>query len=186
VATLVCAFLLGAGASTAAASGPPAPGVHIDPGSPVAKEYAIPLAQARAGSGSSGGQLFGKGITPAQSTTPAPVTPPPAAAAPAAEPATETAGGVHAARHAHRAAGHHPGARRRARPTHRAADRGTQVAAATAAPASAELSASSRPSGGGGAGIEWMVGVAALVLALGGLGGAVLARHSRSASTPTS
>jgi len=41
------------------------PGVHVDPGSPAAKEYSIPLATARgapAGSSSSG-QLFGAGIT---------------------------------------------------------------------------------------------------------------------------
>ena len=46
------------------------PGVHIDPGSPAAKEYALPLSQARqigaeaASSGSSSGPLFGAGIGP--------------------------------------------------------------------------------------------------------------------------
>ncbi|HEX5225896.1 MAG TPA: hypothetical protein VFW29_12280 [Solirubrobacteraceae bacterium] len=48
------------------------PGVHIDPGSPAAKEYAIPLSQAREGGrggGSSGTEaaLFGTGITPPSS-----------------------------------------------------------------------------------------------------------------------
>jgi hypothetical protein len=46
------------------------PGVHIDPGSPAAKEYVLPLNQARQiGGGSStsrsaSGALFGAGITP--------------------------------------------------------------------------------------------------------------------------
>jgi hypothetical protein len=45
------------------------PGVHIDPGSPAAKEYAIPLSKAREGGGGGGSSgteaaLFGAGITP--------------------------------------------------------------------------------------------------------------------------
>lgn len=46
------------------------PGVHVDPGSPAAKEYALPLNEARAtgvhGSGSKGdsGTSFGAGIKP--------------------------------------------------------------------------------------------------------------------------
>src|SRR5271168_4320784 len=45
------------------------PGVHVDPGSPAAKEYAIPLGQARqiGAEGSSDGSsppLFGAGIGP--------------------------------------------------------------------------------------------------------------------------
>ncbi|MDQ6778682.1 MAG: hypothetical protein M3071_21210, partial [Actinomycetota bacterium] len=51
------------GSSVALARPAPPPGVHIDPGSPVAKEYAIPLASARGGGGSGSGQLFGGGIT---------------------------------------------------------------------------------------------------------------------------
>lgn len=49
------------------------PGVHVDPGSPAAKEYAIPLTQARqtgqGGSTRSGssGTLFGAGIAPKRS-----------------------------------------------------------------------------------------------------------------------
>ena len=40
-------------------------GVHVDPGSPAAKEYAIPLSQARQqGSTGSEAALFGAGITP--------------------------------------------------------------------------------------------------------------------------
>ena len=43
------------------------PGVHLDPGSPAGKEYAIPLEQARgsSGSGPGGAALFGAGIRPA-------------------------------------------------------------------------------------------------------------------------
>ncbi len=54
---------------TALAAKPPS-GVHVDPHSPVGKEYAIPLSQARGGGGggggggkSGGGSLFGSGIT---------------------------------------------------------------------------------------------------------------------------
>ncbi|MGH2910839.1 MAG: hypothetical protein ACRDJ3_00015 [Solirubrobacteraceae bacterium] len=49
------------------------PGVHVDPGSPAAKEYALPLNQARqtgqgsAARGGSSGGLFGAGISPASS-----------------------------------------------------------------------------------------------------------------------
>jgi hypothetical protein len=50
------------------------PGVHVDPGSPAAKEYALPVSQARgAGGGSSEGaheQLFGAGIKPPSSGSP--------------------------------------------------------------------------------------------------------------------
>lgn len=49
------------------------PGVHVDPGSPAAKEYVLPLNQARATGGdrgsrsSSEGSLFGAGIKPPSS-----------------------------------------------------------------------------------------------------------------------
>jgi hypothetical protein len=51
------------------------PGVHIDPGSPAAKEYALPVSQARGageGDGSEGTheQLFGAGIKPPGSGSP--------------------------------------------------------------------------------------------------------------------
>jgi hypothetical protein len=55
---------------TASASGGLEPGVHVDPGSPAAKQYALPLNQARrtgAAPGSSetaAGALFGAGINP--------------------------------------------------------------------------------------------------------------------------
>jgi hypothetical protein len=76
--------------ASAGAAGKPAlePGVHVDPGSPAAKEYAIPLQRARgasppttggSSSGGSGGSngLFGSGITSAKTkvSTPAARTP---------------------------------------------------------------------------------------------------------------
>lgn len=67
----ICALLAGGtcGNALAAAGSSLEPGVHIDPRSPAAKEYALPLAQARqigAGGGASEneGPLFGAGITP--------------------------------------------------------------------------------------------------------------------------
>jgi hypothetical protein len=46
-----------------AKAGSPPNGVHLDPGSPAGKEYAIPLAAARGGAiGTSGQQGFGSGI----------------------------------------------------------------------------------------------------------------------------
>jgi hypothetical protein len=67
---------LGVLASCCAISTAPAsalePGVHVDPGSPAAHEYALPLGQARQTGGGSGtsngssenGSLFGAGIKP--------------------------------------------------------------------------------------------------------------------------
>ena len=49
------------------------PGVHVDPGSPAAKEYALPVSQARGSGGGSEGaheQLFGAGIKPPSSGSP--------------------------------------------------------------------------------------------------------------------
>jgi hypothetical protein len=61
-----CALLLPA--SALAAGGSP---VHIDPASPVAKEYALPLATARGAPPESGksGRLFGSGIKHVSTTT---------------------------------------------------------------------------------------------------------------------
>jgi hypothetical protein len=137
----------------------PAPGVHIDPGSPAAKEYAIPLGVARTGSGSGGNgstQLFGAGITKASS--------PPPGAAPTGHAATT--GRAVAGR------GHHPAAKRR-----------TRSGAVT--PASAPGTGVPPPQrvldtgGGAGSGIAWMLAAAAAVLLLGALGGLALARRDR-------
>jgi hypothetical protein len=68
----VAAAVLGAGATLAAPAAALEPGVHIDPGSPAAKEYALPLSQARqtgGGSTSPGASEipFGVGIKPPNS-----------------------------------------------------------------------------------------------------------------------
>ena len=173
--TLVAAALALAAFSAVAAAAPPtAPGVHIDPGSPVAKEYAIPLQQARGGSsgGSGGGQLFGSGITRAP-TTP---TSAPAVAAPA--PTAAVTPSKPPPHRVHRTTVHR---HRRVRPSTRPA---ATLSHAPATPV-VQLPGASRATGGG-AGLAWMVGVAALVLALVGMGGAALTRHSRRASTRTS
>jgi cobalamin biosynthesis Mg chelatase CobN len=93
-----CAALLAATPVTALAAGNP---LHVDPKSPVAKEYALPLATARGAAPESGqpGALFGSGIkssghtsTPASTDTktPAVTTAPIETTTPAAITATET------------------------------------------------------------------------------------------------
>ena len=64
LAALAVAFGLGLPAAAVADSGSPTAGVHVDPGSPVAKEYALPLATARGAPADTGsnGSLFGTGI----------------------------------------------------------------------------------------------------------------------------
>lgn len=65
LSVFVTALLLAVAMPRAATAGGAASGIHIDPGSPAAKEYALPLSSARGvppGSASSGG-LFGVGIT---------------------------------------------------------------------------------------------------------------------------
>jgi hypothetical protein len=69
----VAALAAGTSAPLAAPALALEPGVHIDPGSPAAKEYALPVNQARGtgsggeGSGGSSEKLFGAGIKPPSS-----------------------------------------------------------------------------------------------------------------------
>lgn len=65
----VAMAVLGVGATAVAPASALEPGVHVDPGSPAAKEYALPLSQARqtgGGSTSAGASEtpFGAGISP--------------------------------------------------------------------------------------------------------------------------
>jgi hypothetical protein len=62
---LAATFTAAAPAPALAGSMSPTAGVHVDPGSPVAKEYALPLATARGAPADTGsnGSLFGSGIT---------------------------------------------------------------------------------------------------------------------------
>jgi len=72
---LACAALLAATPATGLAASNP---VHVDPKSPVAKEYAIPLATARGAAPESGqaGALFGSGISSSSHTVTSPSTDP--------------------------------------------------------------------------------------------------------------
>ena len=156
---MACASALAA----ARAQTPPAvPGLHIDPGSPAGKEYAIPLTQARSVGG--GHSLFGAGITR-----------PPTAGGPG----TTAAG-----------AGTATGSRRRPRGRPQAPSRTPRKAALPArrrkadrpAPGSGPAvpnrlrpTAPSAISARGDAGIAWMLAAAAAVLLAGLLGWSLLA-----------
>jgi hypothetical protein len=138
-------------AAGAAAPAALPPGVHIDPNGPSAKEYAIPLDQARRGGdggASSPGRLFGAGIRTAGGT--AGGSPPPATRSPIA------------------------GRPSRARPGQ---------PPPTAPPSALSADQLLGPSQGAGTGIAWMLGVAAVVLAL-GAAAAALARRSRRIGHP--
>jgi len=173
IAGLLAAISVLLAPAPALAGGSPTPGVHIDPNSPVAKQYAIPLGVARgtpAGS-SSKGSLFGHGITPAA----------PASGAPSTSTTTRQAS----------RAGHHKrskgGSRRRVKAVSGAGvghtggsggQRGSDASAADATPP--PVLKVLHP--GSGPGIVWMVGLAALVLALGGAGGLAVAGRGRRSS----
>jgi len=69
MAGVLAALALSCACGPAEAASGLEPGVHVSPGSPAAKEYALPLNQARqTGTGAGGGAhretLFGAGITP--------------------------------------------------------------------------------------------------------------------------
>jgi hypothetical protein len=162
----------------AAAQAQSGPGVTVDPGSPSAKEYGIPLEDARrkadpSGSashhvvqGSRKSPLFGEGVSPGGQQNPA-----------------GSAGGGSAARGSARggsadssSAG---GARRRQR-------RGSPAAGSVSAGAvkprrapAAVVDAAARPGApSGGSSTALFVGIGALVLGLGALGGLVLRRRT--------
>jgi hypothetical protein len=130
------------------------PGVHVDPGSPAAKEYALPLNQARqtgsepSSQASSEGALFGAGIKPPGSGG--------------------SAGGGNGRRGTHPAAG--GVASRRSAGT----ASGSQPALAQAVLRAERSSGSS----GGEGSLLALLGGGVAILVLGGFGGTVL-RHSR-------
>jgi hypothetical protein len=176
---LILALLALALPDVALAHKPPS-GVHVDPGSPAAKEYSIPLSSARgapAGSASSG-QLFGAGITRGSGgggggaapsgggASPTAASSPQASPSPAA-PASPAAPTHHARAHPKTAASHRT---QSVAPAPLAAG----AAAANAIPPSLKVL---HPSSGSG--VAWMLGVAALVLLIGGLGAFVLRGRSR-------
>ena len=158
----VAAVVLATGGATLA---PPAaaalePGVHIDPGSPAAKEYALPLNQARetgAGSTPSGSSEtpFGAGIKP---------------------PGSGGAGGSGSASND----GGSPG-----RSSSRSAGRGPSesrshgaVGTAPTLPPAVQRAVESPDSSGGGGSLPALIGGGVAILVLGAFGGTVL-RHSR-------
>ncbi|MHB8689931.1 MAG: hypothetical protein ACYDHH_01670 [Solirubrobacteraceae bacterium] len=142
------------------------PGVHVDPGSPTAKEYAIPLGAAR-GNGSPGlpstGPLFGQGITHADTASSA------TGSSSAASSSSQTG---HASTSSHR---HRVGKRSHRRPRRHRLSGGTAASRHVPPPPQNVIGTNSNSS----TGITWMLGAAVLVLLLGGIGGAALARRGR-------
>jgi hypothetical protein len=142
------------------------PGVHVDPGSPAAKEYALPVSQARrAGEGGGGSegtheQLFGAGIKPPSSGSPRGGSP------------SGTTGG-------HRVARKRAGAS-----SSRSADEGTSGASGTQPPALVRRVAGGRSSSGGGSSLLVLLGGGVVVVVLGAFAGVVL-RHSRRPASTT-
>lgn len=136
------------------------PGVHVDPGSPAAKEYALPVSQARrageGGGGSEGAheQLFGAGIKPPSSGSPRGGSP------------------------SGRTRAHRDAPKRAGTSSSRSADGGASGAIRTQPPALVRRVADGRSSSGGGSSLLVLLGGGVLVLVLGAFAGVVL-RHSR-------
>lgn len=158
VAVVITAVLFALAPAVAAARSGPSQGVHIDPGSPAGKVYAIPVTGARretsgANATASGNPpLFGSGITPSESGP--------------FRGAMRADGGS-----AKRARSSSAPARARSRAAHRASARSAAAAAGLA-----RLDAG-RPSRAGGGGWLALAGGGALVLVLGGGGGLALRRR---------
>ena len=180
--TLACAGCALALPASALAGGSP---VHVDPGSPVAKEYALPLATARGAPPESGqsGKLFGSGIKHPSTTTvhttsqAPPPTPPSTYTQPSAPAVTETTPAVTATT---KAGAPKPA---RHRPVHVTTVTLPSLTATTtttpAKPATARATPAAyrvlRP--GSGSGWLWMVLAAVIVVALGSAGGLALSRR---------
>jgi hypothetical protein len=144
------------------------PGVHVDPGSPAAKEYQVPLGAAR-GNGTSGTgntqPLFGSGIT----KTPAPAsTPTTATTTPAVSKVT----------HAKKKQKHHTNRQHKTR--HAAAAPVTKPPTPRAPSPARAIGTSS----GSSIGWTWMLGAAVIVVLLGAAGGIALARRGRGTRSP--
>lgn len=174
--TSVCTVCTLALPASALASGSP---VHVDPASPVAKEYALPLATARGAPPESGqsGRLFGSGIkhassTVAQTTTQVVTTPPPpppteqqVTPITTASTTTPTSPPKPPVRH------HPPHVTTVTLPVLTTLGT-TKRLAAKATPAAYRVLKA-----GSGSGLLWMVVAAVLVLALGSAGGLALSRR---------
>jgi hypothetical protein len=179
--TLVCAGgVLGLPAPVLAAGGSP---VHVDPSSPVAKEYALPLATARGAPPESGqkGKLFGSGIRHASSTTtettpvePPPPTPPPTTLQ--SEPPVTTSPTTTTMTAT-------PTPRPRRRRHHRLHVITVTLPAPTRTSAAKQITARATPAAyrvlrpGSGSGVLWMALAAVVVVSLGSAGGLALRRR---------
>lgn len=188
LAALAVAFSLALPAAALAGSGSPTAGVHVDPGSPVAKEYALPLATARGAPADTGstGSLFGTGITKNKSRRPTSssnTVPEASGSTPATEtvPATsQTTPPAQSRKPAHRHR-RHRGARKPARKASRRHARGSVPTAGkmTAPPAALKILHS-----GNGLSWLWMMLAALAVLALGSGGALVLMRTCHREADP--
>lgn len=145
------------------------PGVHVDPGSPAAKEYALPVSQAReagegGGSESAHEQLFGAGIKPPGSGS--------------SPPSGSSRGGSPSA--GSRARG---GASKSAGASSSGSAGGASGATQTPPPPLVRRVAGGRSSSGGGSSSLVLLGGGVVVIVLGAFAGVVL-RHGRR-PTPT-
>jgi hypothetical protein len=158
----------------APAAGALEPGVHVDPGSPAAKEYALPVSKARGSGGSEGAheRLFGAGISPPSSGS---------SGGGAGASGGEARGDVGSPRAGSRAAG--TGAARKRSAGAHGTPAGTGTGAATGAasqvpPALVRRVADGRSSSGGGSSSLVLLGGGVAVIVLGAFAGIVL-RHGR-------
>jgi hypothetical protein len=162
IALAMLGSVLGALTMGVAAAGALEPGVHVDPGSPAAKEYALPLSQARqtgadpASSPGASEPSFGAGIKPPRSGGP----------------------GGPGGPGTHGSAGRATGA---GSPPHRRTSAGSSDHAAAATPPlppAVRRAVAAADSSGGGGSLPALIGGGVAILVLGGFGGTVL-RHSR-------
>jgi hypothetical protein len=155
IAGALAALAVGYSSAFAQAGAGLEPGVHVDPGSPAAKEYALPLNQARQTGTSSSSHasspeatLFGTGIHPPRS------------------------GGSNGARSGSKTAGAPAGNAAAGLP------RTGASGSSTALPSAVLRAVRSPASGGGDGSILALIGGGVAILVLGGFGGTVL-KHNR-------
>ena len=181
VVALVLALVaaLPAGAAAASSASGPSSGVHVDPGSPAGKEYAIPLGSAR-GDGTNGtSKLFGAGITRSQPPAgPSSSSPSPSSSV-SSTPASPATSAASTAPRKHTVDRHHHHRRRIGGAGSRAPAVPTSLPVAARTPSPQRLIGTSS---GSSAGVTWMLAAAVIVLLLGGAGGVVLTRRGRGTS----
>ena len=169
---IVAALAVLPGSAVAAPS--PTPGVQVDPNSPVAKEYSIPLSNARGGTPGSAqtGPTFGSGITRGGGGGSAGGGAGSGAASTSTGASAGSTGSTSAAKHS---VARHKGAHHRSHATAPVKPVVQRHPASIEAPPSAAKVIHA----GSGSGFAWMAGVGVLVLVLGGLGGYALTARTR-------